>query len=85
MALNVSKTVIDYLTTRTEEKFIARQIAEWLFIRFPETCQAKKSNSKTITTDAAMTFGCHGRICQRGIRLPALLPVRDWQHGSLHG
>lgn len=31
MALNLGKAVADYLATRPEQKFSARQIAEWIF------------------------------------------------------
>ena len=31
MALNLTKTVIGYLKDRPEQKFTARQIAEWVF------------------------------------------------------
>ena len=31
MALNLAKVVIGYLKDRPEEKFSARQIAEWVF------------------------------------------------------
>ena len=52
MALNLAKVVIGYLKDRSEEKFTARQIAEWVFATFPAECQAKKENSKFITNDA---------------------------------
>lgn len=46
MALYLAKTVLDYLKARPEEKYTARQIAEWIFSNFPEACQEKKSNSR---------------------------------------
>jgi len=54
MALNLAKAVISYLKDRPEEKFTARQIAEWVFATFPEECQAKKQSSKFITNDAEL-------------------------------
>lgn len=54
MALNLAKAVIGYLKERPEEKFTARQIAEWVFATFPAECQAKKENSKFITNDAEL-------------------------------
>lgn len=47
MALNLTKAVIDYLRQRPEEKFTARQIAEWVFDSFPAECQQKRSNSRS--------------------------------------
>lgn len=38
MALNLAKAVISYLKERPEEKFTARQIAEWVFATYPEEC-----------------------------------------------
>lgn len=54
MALNLAKTVIGYLKERPEEKFTARQIAEWVFATFPAECQAKKDSSKFIPNDAEL-------------------------------
>ena len=52
MALNLGKAVVDYLTAHPEEKFSARQIAEWLVATFPEECNAKKASSQALETDA---------------------------------
>jgi len=54
MALNLAKVLIAYLKDRPEEKFTARQIAEWVFATFPAECQAKKASSKFITNDAEL-------------------------------
>ncbi|WP_215779033.1 COG2958 family protein [Paludibacterium sp. B53371] len=54
MALNLAKTVVNYLKERPEEKLTARQIAEWIFSTFPGECQAKKQTSKSISTDAEL-------------------------------
>ncbi len=54
MALNLAKAVISYLKDRPEEKFTARQIAEWVFATFPAECQAKKENSKFIANNAEL-------------------------------
>ncbi len=35
MALNLGKSVVDFLVAHPEEKFSARQIAEWLVATFP--------------------------------------------------
>ncbi len=52
MALNLGKSVVDFLTAHPEEKFSARQIAEWLVATFPAECSAKKASSQTLETDA---------------------------------
>ena len=51
MSLNLSKTVADFLAKHAEQKFTARQIAEWTFQQFPAECQEKKANSKNIEDD----------------------------------
>jgi hypothetical protein len=51
MALNLGKIVIDFLKVRTEARFTARQIAEWVFSTYPEECQEKKDNSQVLNTD----------------------------------
>jgi hypothetical protein len=52
VALNLGKSVVDFLTERPEEKFSARQIAEWIVATFPEKCHAKKASSQALETDA---------------------------------
>lgn len=54
MALALSDTVARFLIQRPEQRFTARQIAEWIFETFPSECQQKKNKSKTIRTDAAL-------------------------------
>ncbi len=51
MALNIGKAVLDLLMAHPDEKFSARQIAEWIFATFPEECQEKKANSQALDTD----------------------------------
>ena len=46
MALNLAKAVIGYLKERPEEKFTARQVAEWIFATYPDECQEKRANSR---------------------------------------
>lgn len=54
MALNLAKAVVAFLKDRPEEKFTARQIADWVFATFPAECQAKKQSSTFITNDAEL-------------------------------
>lgn len=46
MALNLRQAVVGFLKDRAEQKFTARQIAEWLFETFPEECHEKRANSR---------------------------------------
>jgi hypothetical protein len=52
MTLNVSKAAVDFLTKCPEQKFSVRQIGEWIFLTFPDECQAKKDSSQALDTDA---------------------------------
>jgi hypothetical protein len=52
MKLNLMQVVVDYLKARPDEKFTARQIAEWIVATYPQECQAKKARSKSLQTDA---------------------------------
>lgn len=52
MKLNLVKVVVDYLRARPNEKFTARQIADWVFHTYPDECQAKKDSSQALETDA---------------------------------
>ena len=51
MALNLNKTVADFLHDRPEQKFRARQLAQWIFENFPTECQEKKAKSRFINSD----------------------------------
>jgi uncharacterized protein len=46
MALNLSKTVVQALESHPEEKFTARQIAEWILKTYPAECRDKRERSK---------------------------------------
>ncbi len=54
MALNLAKAVLGHLKERPYEKLTARQIAEWIFVTFPDECQAKKQSSQYVSTDAEL-------------------------------
>jgi hypothetical protein len=49
MALNLAKTVVDYLKERPEQKFTARDIANWIFETYPELCREKREKSTATT------------------------------------
>lgn len=46
MLLNLSKVVLDFLQNHPEEKFTAREIAEWIFATYPSECKEKRNRSK---------------------------------------
>lgn len=54
MALSLSKIVPDYLKQHKEQKFTARQIAQWVFDTYPAECQEKKAKSAAISTDVQL-------------------------------
>jgi len=54
MGLNLRKTVFEFLKARPEERFTARQIAQWVFENCQEACEEKRSQSRQdLTTDDA--------------------------------
>nr|WP_052646286.1 hypothetical protein [endosymbiont of Acanthamoeba sp. UWC8] len=48
MNLDLSKKIIEYLSKHPGQKFIARDIAEWIFEIYPDECEAKRERSKAI-------------------------------------
>ena len=46
MALNLRKTIVDFLKSRPEERFTGRQIAQWIFENCREACEEKRSQSR---------------------------------------
>ncbi len=43
--------IISYLNDHPDQKFTAREIAEWIFNTYPEVCDAKKKRSKVDLSD----------------------------------
>jgi hypothetical protein len=58
MALNLSKIVPEFLQAHPEDKFTAREIADWILKTYPEECHEKKLRSKAtvipLDSDAAL-------------------------------
>jgi len=52
VSLNLGRVVIEHLKEHPGEKRTARQIAEWIFVTFPEACQAKRQSSQFLHSDA---------------------------------
>ena len=46
MALPVQKIVVEFLQDRKDQKFTAREIAEWIFETYPDECRKKQATSK---------------------------------------
>jgi len=46
MKLNLRQTMIDFLKSRPEELFTAREIATWIFENHREACEEKRRNSQ---------------------------------------
>lgn len=53
MKLNLRQTVIDFLKSHPEERFKARQIAEWMFANLREACEEKRRSSQQDLSDDA--------------------------------
>jgi len=69
MALNLAKAVLGHLKERPDEKLTARQIAEWIFVTFPDECQAKKQSSQYVSTDAELVQQLVAEISSQRPRL----------------
>lgn len=69
--MNLAKLVIGFLNERSEQKFTARQIAEWIFATYPEECHEKRSNSRGdyIKTDADLVQQLIAEISSQRPRL----------------
>jgi hypothetical protein len=51
MALNLRKTIVDFLKARPEERFTARQIALWVFDNYRDACEEKRAQSRQDLAD----------------------------------
>ncbi len=54
LALNLRKVVNEYLVANPDSMFTARQIAEYIFSKYPQECEEKRksSNAKVIVLDS---------------------------------
>lgn len=46
MTLNLTNTVVDFLQQNPQKKYTAREIAEWIFLTYPDKCKKKQQRSK---------------------------------------
>ena len=58
MSLKLREKTYEYLKTNPEKRFTARQIAEWMFEKYPKECEEKRQNSlasiTSLDTDEAL-------------------------------
>ncbi len=58
MSLSIAQKVLEFVQKHPEEKFTARQIADWIFNAYPAECREKRERSKAtvipIDSDAAL-------------------------------
>jgi hypothetical protein len=58
MALNLANRVLEFLKDRAEQRFTAREIAKWIYEKYPEECKEKRERSTAqvipLNTDAAL-------------------------------
>lgn len=83
MALNLSRCIVDYLQANPEEKFTARQIADWVFVTFPAECQQKRANSRGdyINSDADLVQQLVAEISALRPRVQAKYPALKTTEG----
>jgi len=51
---NLVQNIARHLKSTPEEKYTARQLAEWFLLHFPEVCQTKKQASAVINSDGEL-------------------------------
>lgn len=79
MALNLINIVADYLHANAENKYTARQIAEWIYETYPAECQEKQERSRAtiipLTTESALLQQIVAEISSQRIRLQKKHPA----------
>jgi hypothetical protein len=69
MTFILSNTVFKFLQERPDEKYTARQVAEWIVETFPDEGQAKKQSSQYVNTDADLVKQYTAEIASQRPRL----------------
>ena len=62
MPLHLADKVVEYLSQNPDQKLTARDIANWVFEKYPTECQEKKENAKNIDSDIALIQQIAGEI-----------------------
>lgn len=79
MSLKLNKTIADFLKHHPEQKFTARQIAEWIFATYPEECREKQRRSTAtafpLDSDAALIQQIVAEIGAHRPRLLKTFPI----------
>lgn len=50
MKLDLNNKIIEFLSQNAGRKYTARQIAEWIYEKYPQACEAKRKRSRAIAT-----------------------------------
>lgn len=74
MTLNLVETVTKYLQKHPEQKFTAREIANWILEAYPNKCQQKKENSTVINSKAELLQQI---VAEIGARKPLFLALEE--------
>ncbi|PGH37627.1 MAG: HrgA protein [Candidatus Nephrothrix sp. EaCA] len=82
MGLKLSEHVIDFLKSEPGKKFSAREIAEWVVLKFPKECQAKKQSSQRVSTDVELLRQLAGEISSWRTRLQKKHPQLKTTEGN---
>ncbi|MCC3862533.1 COG2958 family protein [Pseudemcibacter aquimaris] len=62
MALNLANTVVEFLQQNPEQKFTAREVANWIFETYPDECQQKLERSSKVKNDDDLVKQITGEI-----------------------
>ncbi|GAB3939291.1 COG2958 family protein [Larkinella terrae] len=78
MSLNLVHTVTEFLKSSPDNKFTARQIAEWIYQTYPDECRKKQEQSRAIViplnTEAALLQQLVAEISSQSQRLQKKYP-----------
>lgn len=78
MALNLVNTVFDFLKSHPEQRFTARDIANWILLNYPDECREKKEKSTAtaipLHSDEALVQQLVAEIASQRPRLEKRFP-----------
>lgn len=74
MALNLGKTVLDYLRSNQNQKFTAREIADWIYNTYPEQCNEKIKRSDALNSQTDLVRQLVAEISSQRPRIQSKNP-----------
>ncbi len=74
MSLKLTDKIFEFLKQSPDKRFVAREIAEWVFETYPVECQKKRERSAGINNDAELIQQLVAEVSAHSVRIKKKYP-----------